>query len=80
MNWPLLVVVLFDPDDGLPIDNWLFTFRLLKFVVILLLEWLLVSVLLLLLLLIAKLELLRLLLLLLVSKFAVTGDMPRWLC
>lgn len=82
INWPVLVVVLFDPDEGLPPPSWfvMFMFMLLLECVVILLM-LLVSVLLLLLLLfIARLELLRLLLLLFVSKCAaLPGDMPRWL-
>lgn len=82
INCPVLVVVLFEPDDGLAmllLPRWFVMFRLLVVMLLLLLIIfeLLFSVLLLLLLLIARLELLRLLLLLLVSKCAaLPGDMP----
>lgn len=82
INCPVLVVVLFEPDDGLAmllLPRWFVMFRLLVVMLLLLLIIfeLLFSVLLLLLLFIARLELLRLLLLLLVSKCAaLPGDMP----
>lgn len=83
INCPVLVVVLFEPDDGLAmllLPRWFVMFRLLVVMLLLLLiifELLFSVLLLLLLLLIARLELLRLLLLLLVSKCAaLPGDTP----